>query len=89
MGAAQRPPHAQVDVWHVAEWDTARERGGYEGAEIAVRVPRLAWPCTSRVGLVWLGWLQIPYEQSLGGRHWEAHTNPAFACFREFTEFAI
>ena len=41
LGAAQRPPHAQGHERHVAERDTSAERGGYEGAERAVRVPPL------------------------------------------------
>ena len=49
LGAAQRPPHAQVYVWHVAERDTSRERGESQGADIAVRVPALF------IGYVWVG----------------------------------
>jgi hypothetical protein len=41
LGAAQRPPHAQEDVRHVAERDTSAERGGYDGADRPVRVPPL------------------------------------------------
>jgi hypothetical protein len=41
LGSAQRPPHAQVHVRHVAERDTSRERGESQGAERPVRVPPL------------------------------------------------
>ena len=50
LGAAQRPPHAQGNVRHVAERDTSRERGGYEGAAVSVRVAPLS------VGRLRVGW---------------------------------
>jgi hypothetical protein len=54
FGAAQRPPHAQEDVRHVAERDTSRERGGDDGADTAVRVPPLSIG-HARVGSVLYG----------------------------------
>ena len=72
LGAAQRPPHAQVVARHVAERDTSAERGGYEGAEIPVRVPplcighaRVGRSCT--VGLAADSVREILIRRVLGG----------------------